>query len=102
MRVVRRSVVAALPRRVDDADVARRRVLENGAVGGDQRRPAVAGRRDDQAIGRVSVEVARKAHAVDGNGCLDGHQMDAGQVEYGVDPDTAVPLSPRELHRQLG
>ena len=39
-------------------------VPEDGAVGRDERLAAIAGRSNDEAIGRVGVEAARQAHAV--------------------------------------
>ena len=44
-------------------------LLDNGAVGGEERRAAVAGCRENKSIGRVGVEAAREPHAV----YRDGH-----------------------------
>ena len=54
-------------------------VLDNGAVGGEERRAAVAGCRENKTIGRVGVEAAREPHAV----YRDGHDHRAAVQSTG-------------------
>ena len=77
---------AAYLKGVDGVDVVARGVGKDGEIGGEQRCGAVAGGRDDEAVGGIAREGAGQPHAVDGDRGVDRDQSDTRQGERRLDP----------------